>query len=86
MFLSDTGTTLVLLASDAFAAYQKATGATLDSATGLLTVSKEQFLTLPPLLFTIDGVSARLPILARFSNVFRQSLNLLRMPKLGRSN
>ena len=32
----DTGTTLVLLATDAFKAYQSATGATLDDATGQL--------------------------------------------------
>lgn len=49
----DTGTTLTLLASDAFAAYQKATGATMDDATGLLKLSREQFLTLEPLLFQI---------------------------------
>lgn len=30
----DTGTTLVLLATDAFDAYEKATGGTLDSTTG----------------------------------------------------
>ena len=30
----DTGTTLVLLATDAFSAYQQATGGTLDQTTG----------------------------------------------------
>ncbi|GJE99837.1 acid protease [Phanerochaete sordida] len=35
----DTGTTLFLLASDAFAVYQNLTGAVIDDATGLLTVN-----------------------------------------------
>jgi len=34
----DTGTTLIVIASDAFAAYQNATGADLDPVTGLLTI------------------------------------------------
>ncbi|KAJ6585319.1 acid protease [Mycena capillaripes] len=49
----DTGTTLLLLATDAFEAYQKATGATVDRATGLLTVTESQFARMQSLLFHI---------------------------------
>ncbi|KAI0755096.1 acid protease [Daedaleopsis nitida] len=52
----DTGTTLLLLATDAFQAYQRATGATLDRATGLLTLSDAQFSSLESLFFNIGGV------------------------------
>ncbi|KAF5344922.1 hypothetical protein D9758_011584 [Tetrapyrgos nigripes] len=51
----DTGTTLVLLATDAFNAYKKATGAELDQTTGLLTFTEEQFKKLQPLEFVIGG-------------------------------
>ena len=50
------GTTLILLATDAFQTYQKATGATLDKATGLLTVSDAN--TLQSLFFKVGEVSA----------------------------
>ncbi|KAJ8521841.1 hypothetical protein ONZ45_g1526 [Pleurotus djamor] len=39
----DTGTTLFLLASDAFAVYQQVTGGVLDNNTGLLRITPEQF-------------------------------------------
>lgn len=52
----DTGTTLLLLATDAFDAYTAATGATPDSTTGLLSVTPEQFAALKSLFFTIGGV------------------------------
>lgn len=39
----DMGTTLLLIATDAFQAYQQATGATLDNTTGLLTFTKSQY-------------------------------------------
>ncbi|GJJ16012.1 hypothetical protein Clacol_010291 [Clathrus columnatus] len=45
----DTGTTLVLLTSDAFQKYQQATGSVFDSSTGLLRVTRDQFLKLPSL-------------------------------------
>lgn len=38
----DTGTTLVLLASDAFETYQASTGATVDENTGLLQITESQ--------------------------------------------
>ncbi|KAH9847941.1 acid protease [Lenzites betulinus] len=51
----DTGTTLLLLATDAFQAYQRATGATLDNETGLLTLTEAQFDNLESLFFNIGG-------------------------------
>ncbi|KAH9903122.1 aspartic proteinase precursor [Cubamyces lactineus] len=51
--ITDTGTTLVLIASDALSAYQKATGAVADSATGLLKITQEQFDNLESLFFHI---------------------------------
>ena len=49
----DTGTTLLLLASDAFQKYQSATGAQMDETTGLLTVTDSQFADLQSLFFNI---------------------------------
>jgi hypothetical protein len=49
----DTGTTLVLIATDAFQSYQKITGATMDNTTGLLTLSEDQFNNLQSLVFDI---------------------------------
>ncbi|KAM5531980.1 hypothetical protein V8D89_014380 [Ganoderma adspersum] len=49
----DTGTTLILIPSDAFSEYQQATGGTVDSATGLLKITKEQFACLESLFFHI---------------------------------
>ncbi|KAF7980596.1 hypothetical protein HWV62_37360 [Athelia sp. TMB] len=56
----DTGTTLLLLATSAFQAYTKATGAALDSATGLLVITQDQFENLQPLYFNIGEVSYEL--------------------------
>lgn len=53
----DTGTTLLLLATEAFQAYQKATGAVLDSTTGLLTITAQQYANLQSLYFNIGGVT-----------------------------
>nr|VWP01211.1 MARTX [Ganoderma boninense] len=55
--ITDTGTTLVLLASDAFAAYQNATGGVLDSNTGLLRITAEQFAKLESLFFHIGDAT-----------------------------
>jgi len=52
-----TGTTLILIASDAFASYQQATGAAIDPVTGLLFLTPAQFQNLESLFFTINGVS-----------------------------
>ncbi|PSR84188.1 hypothetical protein PHLCEN_2v5476 [Hermanssonia centrifuga] len=51
----DSGTSMILLASDAYEAYQKATGAVEDQRTGFLTLSKEQYGNLQPLNFNIGG-------------------------------
>ncbi|KAH8818718.1 acid protease [Flagelloscypha sp. PMI_526] len=53
--ITDTGTTLLLLASDAFQKYQEATGAVLDETTGLLTVTDEQYEQMQSLWFEIGG-------------------------------
>ncbi|KAI0741299.1 acid protease [Daedaleopsis nitida] len=51
----DTGTTLVLLATDAFARYQNGTGAVFDDATGLFRITQAEFENLQSLFFTING-------------------------------
>ncbi|KAI0689559.1 acid protease [Cytidiella melzeri] len=51
----DTGTTLILLASDAFSAYQLATGAVVDHNTGLLSITLDQYVNLEDLGFYIGG-------------------------------
>ncbi|THH28715.1 hypothetical protein EUX98_g5470 [Antrodiella citrinella] len=51
--ITDTGTTLLLLASDALATYQSLTGAVLDSDVGLLKLTPAQFANLQSLWFTI---------------------------------
>ncbi|TRM60642.1 aspartic peptidase domain-containing protein [Schizophyllum amplum] len=49
----DTGTTLLMISTDAFNAYKKATGAKLDENTGLLTVTEEQFKNMQSMMFHI---------------------------------
>ena len=51
----DTGTTLVLFASDAYNRYKSITGATVDSKTGLLKISSSQYSNLQSLYFVIGG-------------------------------
>lgn len=53
----DTGTTLVLLATDGFNKYVRATGAVQDNNTGLLRLTTSQFANLQSLFFTTNGVS-----------------------------
>ncbi|KAJ8474583.1 hypothetical protein ONZ51_g7130 [Trametes cubensis] len=53
--ITDTGTTLLLIASDAFATYQSLTGGVLDSTTGLLRITPEQFANLKSLFFHIGA-------------------------------
>lgn len=53
----DTGTTLLLLSSNGFSAYTRATGAVNDQATGLLRITAAQFSALQSLFFTINGVT-----------------------------
>lgn len=68
----DTGTTLVMIASDAFDEYQTATGATADSTTGLLTITAAQYKALKPLNFVIGGKTFALSPNAQ---IFPRSLN-----------
>ncbi|OAX44937.1 acid protease [Rhizopogon vinicolor AM-OR11-026] len=51
----DTGTTLILLASNAYSAYQSATGATLDRTTGLLRITTTQYNALQNLNFNVGS-------------------------------
>jgi cathepsin E len=53
----DTGTTLILLASNGFSAYQKATGAVLDATTGLASLTSAQFKNLKSLEFIAGGTT-----------------------------
>ncbi|KAG2151441.1 acid protease [Suillus clintonianus] len=53
----DTGTTLLLIATEAFQAYQQATGAVQDPNTGLLTITQQQYNNLQSLYFNIGGVT-----------------------------
>ncbi|KAG1735324.1 acid protease [Suillus paluster] len=56
----DTGTTLVLIATDTFDKYKSATGGTLDETTGLLKISSDQYDQLSSLYFTTGGVTYEL--------------------------
>ncbi|KAI0708416.1 acid protease [Earliella scabrosa] len=53
--ITDTGSTLILLASDAFTAYKAATGAVLDPSTDFLKITSEQFKNLESLFFHIGA-------------------------------
>ncbi|KAI9070303.1 acid protease [Trametes sanguinea] len=55
--ITDTGTTLLLLASDAFATYQSLTGGVLDNDTGLLKLNQTQFANLQSLFFHIGDTT-----------------------------
>ncbi|KAF8167357.1 aspartic protease [Crassisporium funariophilum] len=56
----DTGTTLVLLATNGFTKYRTATGGVLDSTTGLLRITAAQFSNLQSLFFTTGGATFEL--------------------------
>ncbi|KZT64992.1 family A1 protease [Daedalea quercina L-15889] len=56
----DTGTTLLLMATDAFSAYKDMTGGIMDNSTGLLKVSQEQYGALESLYFNIGGTKYEL--------------------------
>ncbi|KAF9473455.1 aspartic protease [Pholiota conissans] len=56
----DTGTTLVLLATNAFNKYKTATGAVLDNNTGLLKVTAAQFSNLQSLFFVTTQITLEL--------------------------
>ncbi|PPR06130.1 hypothetical protein CVT26_005352 [Gymnopilus dilepis] len=56
----DTGTTLILVATDAFNKYKDAVGAVLDQQTGLLTINPAQYASLQSLYFKAGGNSFEL--------------------------
>lgn len=70
----DTGTTLLMLATDAFQAYQKATGGVPDAPTGLLKLTQAQYSSLKPLNFHVGGATYTLPANGQ---IFPRSLNTL---------
>ncbi|KAG2360438.1 aspartic peptidase domain-containing protein [Suillus spraguei] len=70
----DSGCTFLLIVSDAYDNYKAATGAELDPATGLLTVTPEQYGALQPLDFHIGGETFSLSPNAQ---VWPRSLNHL---------
>jgi len=70
----DTGTTLILISSDAFTRYQRATGGVNDANTGLLRLTTAQFNSLQSLFFLINGVTFELTANAQ---AFPRNLNTL---------
>jgi hypothetical protein len=56
----DTGTTALLMATEAFNAYKQATGAIIDDYTGMLAITSEQYANLQSLYFNIGGVRSLL--------------------------
>ncbi|KAH9979467.1 aspartic peptidase domain-containing protein [Lactifluus volemus] len=56
----DTGTVLTYIATDAFNRYRAATGAILDSTTGLLRITPAQYSNLESLFFTTGGTTFEL--------------------------
>ncbi|KAI9439315.1 aspartic peptidase A1 [Lactarius indigo] len=70
----DTGTTLILIATDAFDRYKSATGAALDASTGLLRITPAQFSNLKSLFFIIGGTPFEFTANAQ---IWPRSLNTL---------
>ena len=66
-----------MIATDAFQAYQKATGATMDNTTGLLTITEEQYNNLQPLVFNIGGTDFELSPNAQ---IWPRSVRSFRLP------
>ncbi|TFY69680.1 hypothetical protein EVJ58_g276 [Rhodofomes roseus] len=68
----DTGTTLVLIASDAYSKYKSAVGGKEDESTGLLRISSSQYSKLSTLNFNIGGTTYGLTANAQ---IWPRSLN-----------
>lgn len=68
---SRAGTTLVLIASDAYNRYVTATGAVLDNATGLLRITSAQYANLQSLFFHINGVNIPIPFVCKITDDLR---------------
>ncbi|KAJ7830267.1 aspartic peptidase domain-containing protein [Mycena leptocephala] len=58
--IADTGTTLIMVPTQTFNDYKQATGATCDQATGLLTVTAQQYECMQSMIFTINGIKHEL--------------------------
>ncbi|KAJ7867989.1 acid protease [Mycena leptocephala] len=58
--IADTGTTLIMVPTQTFNDYKQATGATCDEATGLLTVTAQQYECMQSMIFTINGIKYEL--------------------------
>jgi len=58
--ITDTGTTLVMIATDAFDRYQQATGGVADEATGLLKITSNQYANLKNIFVHVNGVPLEL--------------------------
>ncbi len=70
----DTGTTLILIATDAYDAYASATGATADSTTGLLKITLSQYSNLESLFFEASGVRLSVPFSTSIFEAFLEYL------------
>ncbi|EKM61875.1 uncharacterized protein PHACADRAFT_248776 [Phanerochaete carnosa HHB-10118-sp] len=70
--IADTGTTLIMIASDAFATYEGLTGGVMDETTGLLMITPTQFANLQSLFFNIGGTAFELTPNAQ---IFPRALN-----------
>ncbi|KAH9036481.1 aspartic peptidase A1 [Lactarius pseudohatsudake] len=70
----DTGTTLILIATNGFNLYKSATGAVLDANTGLLRITAAQFSNLKSLFFIIGGTAFEFTANAQ---IWPRSLNTL---------
>ncbi|KAJ8593240.1 aspartic proteinase [Rhizopogon salebrosus TDB-379] len=68
----DTGTTLILIASDAYSAYQSATGSTMDTQTNLLRITLTQYNALKNLNFNIGSSTF---VLTPNGQIWPRSLN-----------
>lgn len=56
----DTGTTTIMLASDTYAAYLAATGAVIDTKTGLPSITTQQYESLQSMYFTVGETTYEL--------------------------
>jgi len=68
----DTGTSLILIATDAFNQYQSATGGVPDQSTGLLSITSDQFGSLNSIFITVSGTTFELTANAQ---IWPRSLN-----------
>ncbi|KAJ7830262.1 aspartic peptidase domain-containing protein [Mycena leptocephala] len=58
--IADTGTTLIMVPTQTFNDYKQATEATCDQATGILTVTAQQYECMQSMIFTINGIKYEL--------------------------